>query len=275
MRVVATLIACHNRKAKTIACLQRLFQQALPPAAVLRVYLVDDGCTDGTADAVREKYPSVSVLPADGSLFWCRGTRLAWEHAARSDPEYYLWLNDDTMLRQGALVSLLGTAEKAQKPACIVVGSCCDPATGAHTYGGQRLLGRHPAKLSLIEPSAVDVKTCDTFNGNCALVTRAAYQILGIIRVFQHSIGDTDYGLRARRQGIPILLAPGFVAECATGTPALSWRDPGLPRWQRLRALTGRKGLPPGDWWRFLWTHVGLRAFIYWPAPYARVLTGR
>jgi GT2 family glycosyltransferase len=275
MGVIAALLTCHNRKAKTIACLERLFRQALPAAAVLKVYLVDDGCTDGTAGAVRERYPSVSIISADGSLFWCRGTRVAWERAARSDPEYYLWLNDDTVLRQGALATLLETAEKAQQPACVVAGSCCDPATGAHTYGGQRLLGRHPAKLSLIEPDPVAVKACDTFNGNCVLVTRAAYRILGIIRVFQHAIGDTDYGLRARRRGVPALLAPGFVAECATEGPGLSWRSPELPRAQRFRILTGRKGLPPGDWWRFLWTHAGMRALVYWPAPYVRVLTGR
>ena len=274
MGAIAVLITCHNRKAKTIACLERLFQQALPPAAVLKVYLVDDGCTDGTADAVRERYPSVSIISADGSLFWCRGTRLAWKHAAQLDPDYYFWLNDDTTLRQGALATLLGTAELARKPACIVVGSCCDPATGAHTYGGQRLLGRHPAKLSLIKPHPVDIQTCDTFNGNCVLVTRAAYQVLGMMRAFQHSIGDTDYGLRARRLGIPMLLAPGFVAECATNPLALSWRNRELPRAQRFRVLTGRKGLPPGDWWRFLWAHANLRALLYWPAPYVRVLGG-
>ena len=147
--------------------------------------------------------------------------------------------------------------------------------SGARTYGGQRLLGRHPAKLSLIEPDTVAVKSCDTFNGNCVLVTKAAYRTLGIIRVFRHSTGDTDYGLRARRRGIPILLTPGFVAECAANLLPLSWRNRELPLAERFRALTGRKGLPPGDWWRFLWTHARLRALIYWPAPYVRVLTGR
>jgi GT2 family glycosyltransferase len=272
METIAVLITCHNRKAKTIACLERLFQQALPPAVVLKVYLVDDGSTDGTADLVRERFASVSIISADGSLFWCRGTRLAWERAAQLDPEYYFWLNDDTVLRQGALAALLGTAGMAQTPACIVVGSCCDRSTSAHTYGGQRLVGRHPAKLSLIEPDSVAVKVCDTFNGNCVLVTRGAYQILGTMRVFQHAIGDTDYGLSARRRGIPILLAPGFVAECAADAPALTLRASGLPRAQRFWILTGRKGLPPGDWWRFLWAHAGLRALIYWPAPYLRVV---
>jgi GT2 family glycosyltransferase len=275
MKVLSALITCHNRKEQTIASLERLFQQTLPPGIELTVYLVDDGCTDGTADAVRERYPSVSVIPADGSLFWCRGMRLAWERAAQSDPEYYFWLNDDTMLRRDVLTTFLQTADKAKRSACIVVGSCCDAATGAQTYGGQRLLGKHPGQLSLIVPDAAVVKDCDTFNGNCVLVTRAAYHALGIMRVFKHSTGDTDYGLMARRQAIPILLTPGFVAECATNPQLLSWRNRQLSRAQRFRNLTGRKGLPPGDWWRFLWQHAGLRALLYWPRPYVRVLVGR
>jgi GT2 family glycosyltransferase len=270
METIAVLMTCHNRKAKTTACLDRLFRQSLPSTA-LKVYLVDDGCTDGTADAIREKYPAVSVIPGDGSLFWCPGMRLAWKHAAQSDPEYYFWLNDDTMLREGALATFLRTAAETQNPACVVVGSCCDATSGTHTYGGQRLLGRHPAKLALIEPDAA-VRPCDTFNGNCVLVTRASYRLLGIMRAFQHSTGDTDYGLRARQRGIPTLLAPGFVAECETNPEAVAWRDRKLPRTKRFRALTGRKGLPPADWWRFLWAHARLWALIYWPAPYLRAL---
>lgn len=274
MRVVTVLITCHNRKDKTMTCLRRLSEQSLPVGTVLQVYLVDDGSTDGTAEAVRAKYPFVSVISANGSLFWCRGTRLAWEHAAPSDPEYYFWLNDDTFLCEAALATFLGIAESAQSPACIVVGSCCDATSGAHTYGGQRLVGKHPAKLTLIEPDALDPKACDTFNGNCVLVTRGAFRRLGFMRDFRHSIGDTDYGLMARRQEIPILLTPGFVAECSANPSSLSWHNRKLPLAQRFRILTGRKGLPAGDWWRFLWTHAGLRSLLYWPAPYLRVLCG-
>ena len=208
MKVVAALITCHNRKAQTLACLERLLGQELSQDAVLKVHLVDDGSTDGTADAVRQRYPSVSIIPADGSLFWCTGMRLAWEHAAKANPEFYLWLNDDTLLRPGTVGTLIRVAQEAGNPACIVVGSCCDVYSGARTYGGQRQLGKHPAKLSPIEPDAETAKPCDTFNGNCVLVTRTAYRALGIMRDFQHATADTDYGLRARRLGVPVMSRP-------------------------------------------------------------------
>ncbi len=51
----------------------------------LSVYLVDDGSSDGTGDAVRQAYPSVSVIRGDGTLFWNRGMRKAWEDALKKN----------------------------------------------------------------------------------------------------------------------------------------------------------------------------------------------
>jgi GT2 family glycosyltransferase len=274
MRVIAALITCHNRKANTMACLRRLFEQALPPETALDVYLVDDGSTDGTADDVRAAFPTVNIIPADGTLYWSDGMRLAWRQASKADPDAYFWLNDDTVLYSGALASLLAIAERFPAKPCIAVGSCRDAAAGRHTYGGEIVRTRHPAQTIPLVPDEAETKPCDTFNGNCVLVTRAAFRLLGPLRSFKHAIADTDYGLRATRMGIPIQVAPGYLATCDRNPVEGSWRDRALPRRQRMRILLGRKGLPPGDWWRFLWAHAGLRALLYWPAPYVRVLSG-
>ena len=274
MRVIAALITCHNRKEKTIACLERLFGQSLPPETVLQVHLVDDGSTDGTSHDVRATYPAVNIIPADGSLYWCDGMRLAWGHASKADPDSYFLINDDTVLYPGALASLLAIAERSPAKPCIVVGSCRDALTGSHTYGGEIVRTRHPGQTVPLVPEDTGVKPCDTFNGNCVLVTRAAFRQLGPLRSFKHAIADTDYGLRATRMGIPVLLAPGYLATCSRNPVHDSWRDRALSRPQRMRLLLGRKGLPPGDWWKFLWAHAGLRALVYWPAPYLRVLVG-
>ena len=47
MKTIATLITCHNRKDKTLACLDALFSNHLPDRVLLDVFLVDDGSTDG------------------------------------------------------------------------------------------------------------------------------------------------------------------------------------------------------------------------------------
>jgi GT2 family glycosyltransferase len=277
MRTIAVLITCHNRRVQTIACLDRLHRQALADDTDVRVYLVNDGCTDGTAEAVRATYPATTILKADGSLFWCNGMRMAWRCAAEQDPDFYLWLNDDTLLRPDCLEVLLSAwnrcAEQGENGA-LVVGSCCDPVTATLSYGGQLLLGRHPARLRPVAPDPLRSKRCDTFNGNCVLVGRKAYQTLGMMRSFRHAMSDTDYGLLAKTAGVQVVVAPGYVAECKANRAPGSWYDSTMPRRERWRVLVSRKGLPLGDWWKLLWKHTGIRALWYWPGPYVRVIVG-
>jgi GT2 family glycosyltransferase len=236
------------------------------------VYLVDDGSTDGTAAAVRESFPSVKIIEGNGDLFWCRGMRLAWEHAVKESPDFYLWLNDDTVLFDEALESLLVTWCESN-PKTIVVGSCCDPSTGELTYGGQLRVSGNPAVLKPVQPQDTP-KLCDTFQSNVLLVSREVFECVGMIDKFGHAIGDTDYGYRATKTGCACLVAPGFLASCAANTSP-SYRTQGRSRIERWRLLNSRKGLPFGDWLRFMNRHGGMGWPFYWIRPYLRVLFNR
>ena len=46
MNQIAVLITCHNRKEKTLHCLQNLYKQSI----TCDVYLVDDGSIDGSSE---------------------------------------------------------------------------------------------------------------------------------------------------------------------------------------------------------------------------------
>ena len=66
---VEVLIAIHNRREKTLDCLTHLYRQQMPNNYLLEVYLVDDGSTDGTADAVNVCFPEVTIIGGTGALF--------------------------------------------------------------------------------------------------------------------------------------------------------------------------------------------------------------
>src|ERR1039458_788534 len=83
-KCIAVLITCHNRQPRTLKCLDILLKQDLPTGLRLDIYLVDDGSSDGTSDAVREAFPEVHVIPGDGSLFWSGGMCVAWQYAAKA-----------------------------------------------------------------------------------------------------------------------------------------------------------------------------------------------
>lgn len=69
MQTIAVLLTVFNRKDKTLKCLQHLFNQLPIEGYSIDVYLTDDGCTDGTPEAVKEQYPQVNIIHGDGNLF--------------------------------------------------------------------------------------------------------------------------------------------------------------------------------------------------------------
>lgn len=78
---IAVLLTCHNRREKTLSCLQSLFGATMPEGYKTEVFLVDDGSTDGTGEAVEKCFPQVTVIQGDGNLYWNKGMNLAWKNA--------------------------------------------------------------------------------------------------------------------------------------------------------------------------------------------------
>jgi GT2 family glycosyltransferase len=273
---LAVLMTCHNRKTKTLACLRQVLRSSLPSRSSLDVFLVDDGSTDGTELEVVRCYPQVTIFKGDGNLYWNGGMRVAFAAAMLSNFDYYLWLNDDTMLYPGAIQSLIATSvslEAKQSKGVIVVGSTQDADSGQHTYGGVERSGKlRPLGFRLVPPGEAPVE-CETMNGNCVLIPNEIAHLLGNLEpMFVHTMGDLDYGLRARRAGFAIWVMPGFAGACSLNSPVGSYRDASLPIRARLRKIMGPKGLPLHSWHVFTRRHAGLFWPLYWLWPYARVV---
>ena len=267
---IAILLTCHNRREKTSDCLWSLRNQIGLAASVfqLNIFLVDDGCNDGTAEAALKIWPSANIIAGDGTLFWCGGMRKAWSAAASIDPDYYLLVNDDTVLFPQAVTELLTICPTPETPV-IAVGAIRDPATGHWVYGGNQ--SDYPFVQTVGQP-----RLCRTMNANCALVSRGVYERIGIFHhAYRHSMGDTDYGLEAGRRGVVIYESSSFVGECEANPETNSWRDTTLPRMTRWRKLASVKGLPPKDWLHFCKRNCGTLWWRYWLSPYFRVLLGR
>jgi GT2 family glycosyltransferase len=272
------LLTCHNRRDRTIRCLRGLFAQRAD-GVVLSAVLVDDGCTDGTGEAVRAEFPRLRVLRGDGKLFWCGGMRRAFAEAMRDGPDYYLWLNDDVALAPHALASLFETAKglpRKDGAYSIVVGSTRDPHTGAHSYGGVVRAGRwHPLVYAAAPPANEPVR-CHTMNGNCVLIPRVVAERIGNLDpAFTHGMGDFDYGLRAAEGGCSLWVAPGYVGTCARNSVAGTWQDASLPLAERWRGIRGPRGLPPREWAVYCRRHGGPLWPLFWATPYLGVLMGR
>ena len=98
---VAVLVACHNRREKTIKCLKSLIV-AKPDNWQFRIYLVDDGSTDGTAEAVRKLNLDVKIIQGPGTWYWAHSMYQA-EMSIDRPFDSILWINDDIQLFEESL----------------------------------------------------------------------------------------------------------------------------------------------------------------------------
>jgi GT2 family glycosyltransferase len=267
---VAAVMAAYNRRELTLACLRSLAAQRAP-GATLDAFVLDDASSDGTGKAIAEEFPEVTVLRGTGGLYWNGGMRSAFGAAIAGDYDYYLWMNDDTTLDDGALALLLGTQRRLgghPDGAVIVAGSTRHPDTGELTYGGLVRPSRwRPLRWKLVEP-ADQPRACETINGNTVLVSREVVRRVGNIDpAFVQQMGDYDYGLRARAAGCSVWIAPGTVGTCATHPPRRPGEESFLKEWRRLWSI---KELRPGPWAVFSRRWAGRLWPVYWLSPYLR-----
>lgn len=268
---IAAVLAAYNRRQLTLECLGAL--EAQQPAGVdLHVYVLDDASTDGTAAAIHEQFPRVTVLHGDGRQYWNGGMRRAFGAAIAHGYDCYLWMNDDTTLDDGALTRLLEVDAHLRargERAAIVVGTTRDPDSGEPTYGGRVRPSRwtRPLYWELVKPSD-EPQQCETMNGNVVLLPHAVVERVGNIDPrYVQQMGDHDYGLRARAAGCTVWVAPGTIGTCAQHPPRRTDQQPFMQEWSRSWSV---KQQPFRPWAVFSRRWAGPLWPIFWASPYLR-----
>lgn len=269
---IAAILTVFNRRDLTLACLRAIEAQQASADARIEVFLTDDASTDGTAEAVAREFPDVHLLEGDGSLFWNGGMRQSFAAAQARDFDYYLWLNDDTEMDEGAIARLIATHRglaAARPEPVIVVGTTRDPDTGTLTYGGQmRKSAAQPLRFLVATPMPDRPRQVDTMNGNCVLIPRNVVQRLGNIAPhYIQKMGDFDYGFRAVHAGCTVWVAPGTIGTCAAHPPR---RTDQQPLADEIRRLSSIKELPPRPWATFCRRWAGPLWPLFFASPYLK-----
>lgn len=241
MATIVAIVACHNRKELTLQCLDQFFSERV--GLEQHAVVFDDGSTDGTGQAASARFGAkLTLITGDGSYFWNAAMSVAFAEAIARKYDFYLWLNDDVDFDAGYLERLLSAQKRVagcSVPA-IVVGATRNAQTKQIIYGGLTVSNRKVLKLELCDEREEPV-ACDTFSGNCVLIPFQVAKKVGTIdRAFFHNFGDFDYGLRAKKVGFSIYVAPGSVGSCLInvekGAAALRLTHGDLfARWKAIR----------------------------------------
>jgi len=260
---VAIIVLTWNQRDLTLDCLASLVELDYP-IDWLEIIVVDNGSADGTAQAIRERYPQVTVLENGQNLGFAEGNNVGIRHALQGQAEYISLLNNDTVLDPAMLKELLAVME-ADRTVGIVgpkmlyydqpdtiwcAGNRIDWRTGATS----RLQSEQPDSASESEPQQVDFITA------CAIcLRRQVIEQIGLLdpRFFIY-YEETDWCIRARAAGWRILYMPRarlwhkVSAAMGTTSPATEYymsrnvllflhkNGQGVRRWRSLVLAAGR-----------------------------------
>jgi len=201
--------ATYNRKDTSLKFLKTLLvANGMQPSD--RIVVFDDGSTDGTVDEMIKFLPDIEILKGDGSFFWSKSMYKIHEYASIHG-EDLLMVNDDIELFTSSMSILRKFI--GLYPGSILVGSFIDKDDNI-SYSGLTLMSKFRLKLQLTKPDPENVIEIQSFNGNFCFIPHAVTIKIGMFTQFSHSYSDTEYGIRAFRNAVPMYLLPGPIGRC-------------------------------------------------------------
>lgn len=236
---VAIVIPVYNRRETTLQGLRSL-SKIDKTGLDVRIYIVDDGSTDGTADAVRRDFPDVHVIMGDGSLHYAGGTNLGIKAAMEWNPDFVAPMNDDAIFHDQFLQRMINAAQRTPRS---VIGGLLLLWDQPHLVfqvgqvwrtwvGGWHIPRELTAFTVPDKPFEVECLV-----GNCTLIPATAVRECGLMddANFKHGWGDAQYFMTMRHAGWTLLVEPKAYVWCEPNTypPALF----SLPVSQALRHL--------------------------------------
>lgn len=267
---VAALVLSYQGREVTLEALASLTAMDYPAC---RVVVVDNGSTDGTAEAVGERYPGVMVLRAAENRGPARGVNLGLAWARRHGYDYALVLNNDIEVDRAMVGEMVAAAEADPSIGCV--------GPKAYYYwereriwsaGG--VIRFREAVTDEIGQGEVDRGQHDRdreipyVNGCAMLIRRAALEAAGPWDpLFFLGVEDADFCMRVRAAGYRCWYAhrarlwhmvartaggyrPGRTRNTGRNTALFVRRYGGF--WQRLRSLVAVFASLPLAWLREL-----------------------
>lgn len=106
-KIFIILINWNGRK-DTLECLESLSKINY---SNFKVVIVDNGSTDGSVQAIQERFPDVDILEAKKNFGFTGGNNLAMRYALKRNAEFIFLLNNDTVVDPDIINELLSASE--------------------------------------------------------------------------------------------------------------------------------------------------------------------
>jgi len=210
--LVYVVLLAWNHLGDTIECLESIRRMQYPN---IRLLLVDNGSTDGTANHIRTHYPDVEVISSSENLGIAQGYNLGMDYALQKDAQYVLVANNDIITVEPDFVSRLVEAGEKNPRAGILMPKIVYYHNPDRLWSIGARRRRFPPTIVFIGLNKPDgpeyTKSRNLeFAPSCALLIRC--ELMRKIGLFDSNFffyfDDYDYCYRARQAGYSIRYVP-------------------------------------------------------------------
>lgn len=223
--LVSVLVVTWNRRLEVARCLRSALAQTYPRTELV---VVDNGSSDGTAEAVAAEFPAVRLVRLGANVGCPSGRNRGFAHCRG---EYVYQLDDDGWLAPDAVERAVLRAETDPRIAVVM-----STVRERDERGGFRTRPPWTSPVLIFH-----------FSGGCSMIRRAALQLVGPYPDdFFRQGEEADLALRLYDRGYVCVLEPTSVMH---HRPSPLGRSPDLTLWYSLRN-TNRIGLRR---WPFPW----------------------
>lgn len=225
---LSIIIVNWNTRGLVLRCLNHLTGLDLPLET--EVWVVDNGSTDGSPEAIRSSFPDVHLLENSRNMGFARANNQALK---RAQGRYILLLNTDCFPHKGAIQALIGAMERHPE-AGIAGGKLRHPdGRPQNSFGVAPTLATELIPKGLLEtllPRRFPSKRrpphapmeVETVTGAFLLVRREALECVGgLDESYFFFLEETDWCLRMRKAGWVVLHVPGAEALHLQGGSAV------------------------------------------------------
>jgi len=207
---VYVLILTWNRIYDVMTCLSHLHELDYPNYVPV---VIDNASNDGTVEAVRAKFPQITVLENETNLGYAGGNNVGIRYAIEHGADYMLIVNSDTILPPKLLRELVNVASSSEDIGA--VGAKNLRMTKPSIVWGAYLKMTYDWKLVRVigkeekdSPRYSLVREVPAVIGCGMLLSRRAVEEVGMIDEFLFGYHeDVDWCLRARRKGYRCIYA--------------------------------------------------------------------
>ena len=208
--VVSVIVVNFNGGELTPACLE-----SIPPG--VETIVVDNGSTDGSADAIATRFPQVLLVRAGANRGFAGGVNLGLE-VARG--RYVCLLNNDARLSPGALDALVAHLDAHPDVGMAAPQLLHEDGRRQHSFDNFPSLATvflNKSLLRLLRPSKypskrqvfAEPRDVESVIGACMIVRRSLIDRIGPLdEAYFLFLEETDWCLKARRSGARVVFVP-------------------------------------------------------------------